>query len=218
MAVTTTIVPSGYRLPTGYPLLVSGEAPLLVDRSLVRLLGDHAAAALVQGIHDRASVGPTFDGHRWAVATSGEWQLDLGITPSPYRRIVNGLRKLGLVVTIQPSLYDRTAWKRIDYARLLVCEAGTPNLLSSVRDVSMSTRDRTAALHALIKRDGLACRYCSSALSVTGDGEKAQIDHVRARARGGTDDLDNLAIVCRRCNSRKGTKLVADFLAAIGNQ
>ena len=36
-----------------------------------------------------------------------------------------------------------------------------------------------------------------------------QIDHIRPLARGGTDDLENLAFSCPRCNGSKATKLVA---------
>lgn len=32
----------------------------------------------------------------------------------------------------------------------------------------------------------------------------ATADHIIPKAQGGTDDLDNLRCVCRRCNSRRG--------------
>ena len=33
------------------------------------------------------------------------------------------------------------------------------------------------------------------------------IEHIRARQHGGSDDPENLALACRRCNLRKGTNL-----------
>ena len=33
------------------------------------------------------------------------------------------------------------------------------------------------------------------------------IEHIRARQHGGHDDLENLALACRRCNLRKGPNL-----------
>jgi hypothetical protein len=33
------------------------------------------------------------------------------------------------------------------------------------------------------------------------------IEHIRARQHGGSDDLENLALACRRCNARKGPNL-----------
>src|SRR5207248_11525271 len=36
-----------------------------------------------------------------------------------------------------------------------------------------------------------------------------EVEHVAARARGGADTLENLALACRSCNSRKGTASTA---------
>lgn len=35
------------------------------------------------------------------------------------------------------------------------------------------------------------------------------IEHIRARQHGGSDDLGNLALACRRCNSHKGPNLAS---------
>ncbi|GEM_PF-729049 len=32
----------------------------------------------------------------------------------------------------------------------------------------------------------------------------AELDHITAHALGGEDDIDNVQIICRRCNGRKG--------------
>ncbi|MGP5098387.1 HNH endonuclease [Brachybacterium alimentarium] len=32
----------------------------------------------------------------------------------------------------------------------------------------------------------------------------AEVDHVTPHSRGGTDTLDNTAVICRWCNQRKG--------------
>ena len=41
------------------------------------------------------------------------------------------------------------------------------------------------------------------------------IDHIVPRARGGTDHVDNLQLLCNACNSLKGTKTQAEFMAAL---
>ena len=41
------------------------------------------------------------------------------------------------------------------------------------------------------------------------------IDHVVAQARGGTDHLDNLQLLCNACNSMKGTRTQAEFVARL---
>ena len=53
----------------------------------------------------------------------------------------------------------------------------------------------------LVERDGLRCHYCDYLMSY----EEAEVDHVLAKARGGTDAPDNLVLACSRCNNLKST-------------
>lgn len=50
--------------------------------------------------------------------------------------------------------------------------------------------------NALQDRDGRECKQCHSGLDLT-------IDHVKPLAEWGTNDLNNLQILCRSCNSKK---------------
>jgi hypothetical protein len=52
---------------------------------------------------------------------------------------------------------------------------------------------------AVMARDGAACVECDSADDLT-------IDHVVAVTKGGTNDLENLRVLCRPCNSKKGNR------------
>lgn len=54
-------------------------------------------------------------------------------------------------------------------------------------------------LPELIARDGQRCKRC-------GTTEKITVDHIVALANGGTNDLDNLQLLCRDCNSAKGAR------------
>ena len=56
-------------------------------------------------------------------------------------------------------------------------------------------------------RDGRICQICG-----TDEGEM-HIDHVISRKSGGSHDLDNLRVLCKRCNLRKGAKNDGVFLA-----
>lgn len=47
-------------------------------------------------------------------------------------------------------------------------------------------------------RDGRVCQICG-----TDEGEM-HIDHIIPRKSGGTHDLDNLRVLCKSCNLRKG--------------
>lgn len=48
----------------------------------------------------------------------------------------------------------------------------------------------------LVKRDGPACVIC-------GSDESLCVDHIVPMSKGGSDDLGNLQLLCRPCNSRK---------------
>lgn len=54
-------------------------------------------------------------------------------------------------------------------------------------------------LPELAERDGRSCKHC-------GTTEKLTVDHIVPRSRGGTNDINNLQILCRACNSRKGAR------------
>ncbi len=50
------------------------------------------------------------------------------------------------------------------------------------------------------------CEYCKLA-EVHSPVAKLQIEHVRPKKHGGTDELTNLALACIDCNLRKGSNL-----------
>lgn len=52
---------------------------------------------------------------------------------------------------------------------------------------------------AVMKRDDFACVECGSHLFLT-------LDHIWPYSQGGTDDHDNLRVLCRSCNSKKGAR------------
>lgn len=68
----------------------------------------------------------------------------------------------------------------------------------------MTAGQRTRA--KLAARDGWACCYCGrlTVEKVTDDEDRATIEHVIPRSRGGGDGLDNLRIACRWCNWTRG--------------
>lgn len=53
------------------------------------------------------------------------------------------------------------------------------------------------------------CLHCNAHLLVGLDGEpisRATIEHIVPRAHGGTEELENLALACARCNEGKGRR------------
>ncbi|MEZ4436189.1 MAG: HNH endonuclease [bacterium] len=54
------------------------------------------------------------------------------------------------------------------------------------------------------------CIHCNRKLTLAPDGAPgpgATLEHIVPRTHGGTNDLDNLAIACGRCNGQKGVRL-----------
>lgn len=60
-------------------------------------------------------------------------------------------------------------------------------------------RHRHDLIRKLKRRDGTGCRVC-------GTTENIAIDHKFPIVAGGTNDLSNLQLLCKSCNSRKGAK------------
>lgn len=61
-------------------------------------------------------------------------------------------------------------------------------------------RHRKALRAALFARDGRACRECGSEDDPTAD-------HIVPVYEFGTNELSNLQVLCRSCNSRKGRRI-----------
>jgi 5-methylcytosine-specific restriction endonuclease McrA len=50
-----------------------------------------------------------------------------------------------------------------------------------------------------VARYDICCNYCGSEYDLA-------LDHIRPSSRGGTDNPRNLQVLCRPCNSKKGTR------------
>lgn len=72
----------------------------------------------------------------------------------------------------------------------------------------LNSRRYRAQRERVLNRDGRSCGICG-----TDEGEM-HVDHIIPRVAGGTHDLDNLRVLCKRCNLRKGTKNDGVFLGS----
>lgn len=61
-----------------------------------------------------------------------------------------------------------------------------------------------ASLRKELIEEAGACVACGST-------ERLCIDHIHPRSRGGTNDRDNLQVLCAPCNSSKGSKLPEEW-------
>ncbi|WYL96728.1 MAG: RNA-guided endonuclease IscB [Gloeotrichia echinulata IR180] len=58
----------------------------------------------------------------------------------------------------------------------------------------------------LLEKWGRQCAYCG-VNNVT-----FQVEHIHPRAKGGSNSITNLTLSCEKCNTKKGTKDIKDFL------
>jgi len=54
-----------------------------------------------------------------------------------------------------------------------------------------------AVRDAVMERDNYTCVYCGST-------NNPELDHNEAHANNGSNEIDNLQVLCRSCNRRKG--------------
>lgn len=67
-------------------------------------------------------------------------------------------------------------------------------------------RVRKTAIARAIREGQEHCPTCGTLLDLhgTGDGAPVEVDHVIPWSRGGSDHVDNTAVLCMPCNRRKG--------------
>jgi len=98
------------------------------------------------------------------------------------------------VPPLKPEVAERR--QAIEQARL--------EKLRAERKIESRRNDlrKKARLHlaTLIKRDGEFCQRCGTTENLT-------VDHVVALANGGSNELDNLQLLCNRCNVAKGARV-----------
>lgn len=63
----------------------------------------------------------------------------------------------------------------------------------------------------LLVRQGGLCEYCRCDITP----KNKTVDHIVPLSKGGRNDVENLQILCRPCNSRKGVKDASEFVCAI---
>jgi 5-methylcytosine-specific restriction endonuclease McrA len=61
----------------------------------------------------------------------------------------------------------------------------------------------------IFKRDGFRCTYCGASATA---GAVLQVDHIKPKAAGGTDDPTNLTTSCDDCSGGKAARKLSETL------
>lgn len=76
------------------------------------------------------------------------------------------------------------------------------------------TFKRNTLFQELVKRDGQCCHYCKVVMVKAKENwvdNGMSVDHVIPKSQGGSDDMDNLVLACRKCNRAKYTKHYQEY-------
>lgn len=102
---------------------------------------------------------------------------------------------------------DGTLVKRIPYGgrdRYLFCERHgiSTRMNEAIQEEAMMLND--SIRRKVFERDGKICVICGST-------EKLCIDHILPVSRGGFTKMENLQVLCEKCNLRKGNMTMEEF-------
>lgn len=99
--------------------LLLDEPVLVVQRSLVRVLGGHDLALFLQQVHYRSTVDCPDGGDCWAVMSNEEWMEEVVLSKRQLERVLRTLGRMGVLESRSgPGSWDQTRWRRVDHDRL----------------------------------------------------------------------------------------------------
>ena len=76
---------------------------------------------------------------------------------------------------------------------------------------------RTSTRLALYAACGFRCAYCGRDAARSGKPGTFGLDHLVPREMGGSNAPENLAMACKGCNGRKGTRTLETWLDALAS-
>jgi HNH endonuclease len=85
---------------------------------------------------------------------------------------------------------------------------------SNMPEMDSYTFVRAGLWWSVLARDNWTC--CSCGRSSKEEGITLEVDHITPRSKGGTDDLDNLQTLCKKCNIGKSNKDNTDLRHKVG--
>ena len=125
--------------------------------------------------------------------------------------LLNGSYEPLLVVTAKKAilLYFADKVEIIKHSNYIVrsvyIEFKIPSIIRLKKYIFVKKKELSLTRKNVLKRDNHTCQYCNSKnLDLT-------LDHIIPRDKGGADSWDNLVAACKKCNMKKGNKLLKDI-------
>ncbi len=132
-----------------------------------------------------------------------------------------GVEKLRVKKDLEnnPELIDRLGWYKERFiswcaGQRLIYEADIFDEVAEFEDRFIKSRLYNTDLKLwkklrkeVFERDNYTCQYCGQV------GGELEPDHIIPIAKGGTNDKENLATSCKRCNRQKRDKTLEEFNA-----
>jgi hypothetical protein len=101
------------------------------------------------------------------------------------------------------SLIDRGLVSRVGRDLVLMAPIYEPSPIPAKSENYFKKKPIPKVTRMLVMhRDNHECQHC-------GAGHDLTIDHIHPESKGGTNDIENLQVLCRRCNCSKGVKVPA---------
>ena len=117
-------------------------------------------------------------------------------------------RRLVVLLTKQRVTFiDEVARAAVEEAMHRRCLGDDVVIVRLLTNIQIPRRMLRANRRNLLLRDDHTCQYCGKAMPAS----QLSVDHVVPTSRGGSgNSWENQVIACRRCNNRKGNRLLSE--------
>ncbi len=119
-----------------------------------------------------------------------------------YRQMKSFVRKHKTIYALDGTVVKRMPFGGRELYLFIEKHGISSRIYDAIKEETMKLND--SIKKKVFERDG---RFCS----VCGSSEKLNVDHIMPVSRGGFTVLENLQVLCEKCNLQKGNKTMEEF-------
>ena len=166
------------------------NAPVGVAYGIMATIWDYAGKYARDGILRAVNFEDVWDECQWGEIVTTEAFLSFCAT---------GFRDYPLLAPLGDGSWKITGWAS-DEKSWLVQKFKPTRAQRRWRRMSAIGGDiQVSVRESVLSRDCHTCVTCGTQCDLT-------IDHIKPVSKGGTNDIENLRVLCRSCNARKGDR------------